>query len=397
MAVDTAALMARFPQYGQIVSAIEAPAATGGGIWALGADGGVFALDNAPFLGSYFTLPEQHRNDPNRRFAAIQVNSQTGGYDLVTTTGDRYGGLAFANQKWMAEQKTISDTANKPPAGDTAGSKTVDAESKVLRDALDKLGLGGLFDDAWKYWTSMGATASIEAVNGWLRDQPAFDRRFPALQELENKGIFKTPGEYLAYEQTAKQKMTDAGIPADFYEDTDIAELMVGGWSIDEISDAVDAAQTAVLTMPAEQRQHMQDYYGVSAGDLTAFWLDPDKKGNDLVARKAKETIAGIGGAVSKTRFGDLSLNEADQIYRSGVSGAQAAQSLDSLSGFLPETAAESMAGDDLTRESAIGALPPGSAGQAAFEKRRASRQAAFGGGGGAAGGGAGKTGLGGS
>lgn len=382
---DLAALKAEHPEW-NIVDVVDAP---GGGQWALGTDGGVFALGGAKFLGSYFTIDPRHRNDPNRRFSAIQVNDKTGGYDLVTSNAERYGGDAFADPEYVSQRQRETAT---PPAAGQPGATTADANKTVINNLLTRLNLGGLFDAAWQQWTGMGGTASVEAINLWLREQPSFQQRFPAIKQLEAQNIYWTPGQYLAYEDEVKTKMASAGIPADFYEESDIAELAVNRWSADEIGDAINQAAAAVHTMPAEVRDTMQRYYGIGPGDLTAFYLDPDKKGNDLIERKAMTAIAGIGGAVGKSDFGALSQEEAARLYRGGLSGEQAAQGLGATTALLGETAGETT---DLTRETALGAVTGTAADQQALSKRLRSRQAAFSGGGGAAGGGQGGTGLG--
>lgn len=66
----------------QIVAALECPT---GGTWLLGRDGGIFAYGGAPFLGSAAGKPY---------FAgrvAAQLNPVNGQYQIVTTSGEKYG------------------------------------------------------------------------------------------------------------------------------------------------------------------------------------------------------------------------------------------------------------------------------------------------------------------
>ena len=70
-----------------VVGVAEIPA-PGGGKWILGADGGVFAVDGAPYLGSYQGLDAGTKNDPNRTFTGIEAAGN--GYALTSGTGERY-------------------------------------------------------------------------------------------------------------------------------------------------------------------------------------------------------------------------------------------------------------------------------------------------------------------
>lgn len=61
----------------------------GAGYWLMGADGGIYNFGSAPFRGSYPGFPSEVKNDPNRRFVAVVTRSD-GGYTLVSSTQERY-------------------------------------------------------------------------------------------------------------------------------------------------------------------------------------------------------------------------------------------------------------------------------------------------------------------
>jgi len=64
--------------------------ATADGAWRLQYDGGVQTI-RGRFFGSYFGLPANVRNDPNRRFLAITANVEGGpGYTIHSTRGEPY-------------------------------------------------------------------------------------------------------------------------------------------------------------------------------------------------------------------------------------------------------------------------------------------------------------------
>lgn len=62
---------------------------SGNGYWLLEEGGGVHAFGDAPFRGSYPGLPQEIRNDPNRKFVAICARSD-GGYATYSATREPY-------------------------------------------------------------------------------------------------------------------------------------------------------------------------------------------------------------------------------------------------------------------------------------------------------------------
>lgn len=61
----------------------------GEGYWLVSEDGGVYAFGSAEFRGSYLSLPEEHRNDPTRKFVTIVARGD-GGYSLISSSKERY-------------------------------------------------------------------------------------------------------------------------------------------------------------------------------------------------------------------------------------------------------------------------------------------------------------------
>jgi hypothetical protein len=385
---DLAALQAQHPEW-NLVDATDAP---GGGTWALGADGGVFALDGAPFLGSYPGLPEASRQG-TRTFRRIEFNPSTGGYALISEQGERYEG-EFGDPNYRPPGTGGADIPTPDPG--TPAPPAVDANQVAVTGLLKTMGLEGIVDKAWQFWTDMGATADMAAVNVWIRDQPEFIAKFPAMKDLEAKGIYWSPADYMTYTQKVNEAMSRAGIPKEFWNDPeDYATLLRNDWSIDEVTDAVAQAEDAVLNLPPDVKAQMQSW-GLTDGDLTAFWLNDDK-GMTLAQRKQAQQAAGVGATSTRSGFGPLTQAQATGLVQ--TVGAEAAtsgvQAMGQLAPVFAETAEETMAGSDLTQETGLGAIKGEAASTSAIERRRQSRKSKFEGGGGAASGGAGAQGLG--
>jgi hypothetical protein len=386
---DLTALQVQHPEW-NLVDAMDAP---NGGTWALGADGGVFALDGAPFFGSYWNIAPEGRQG-TRAFRRIEFNPASGGYSLISDRGERYE-AQFGDPNYKPPGTEPAATTTPPPG--TPAPPVVDANQVSLAGLLKTMDLGTLIDKAWTFWTDMGATATMEAVNIWIRDQPEFKAKFPAMDYLQSQGKYWTPADYMKYTQSVDEAMSRAGIPKEFWNDPgDYAKLIQNNWSIDEVADAVDQAEDAVLNLPPDVRAQMQEW-GLTDGDMRAYWLNPDK-GKTLAQRRQAQQAAGVGATSTRSGFGPLTEAQATGLVQ--TVGAEAAtsgvQAMGQLAPVFAETVGETMAGEDLTQETGLGAIKGEAASTAAIRRRQGSRKAAFEGGGGAAGGGgAGTTGLG--
>jgi hypothetical protein len=390
---DLTALQVQHPEW-NLVDAMDAP---NGGTWALGADGGVFALDGAPFFGSYWNIAPEGRQG-TRSFRRIEFNPASGGYSLISDRGERYE-AQFGDPNYKPPGST-PDTATTPPPAVVPPPPAVDANQVTLTGLLKTMGLDTIVDKAWAFWTDMGATATTAAINIWIRDQPEFIAKFPAMKDLEAKGIYWSPADYMKYTQGVNEVMSRTGAPKELWDDPeDYAKLLRNGWSLDEVVDAATQAENAVLNLPPEVKAQARAW-NLNDGDLLAIWLNPDK-GLTLAQRKATEGQLQIGAGVTSAGLGGITQAQAEAMRLNvGVEGVT--RGLETYAGqgaLLAETAGETMAGEELGAGDVISAVGGTTAERAAsgrkIERRRESRKAAFGGGGGAAGGGQGTTGLG--
>jgi hypothetical protein len=389
MAVDVAALKAAHPEW-NIVDAVEAD---GGGVWALGADGGVFALGGAPFLGSYAGESAQVRNDPTRRFTLIQRDPVTGGYKLLT---DRP--WESYNYGAPAGPAAGAPGGDKPgPADPGAPAPGPDSDESRVNAMMTSLGLGELGAKAYAYWKSLGGSASMEDLNIWLQGQPEYETRFPGMKYLADQGLAWTPAQYITYERAIRQNLV--GLPDSFFDShDDFGEFIKKGWSPDEIGQAVTQARDAVLTMPPETRAALSRWENqngtiLTDGELAALWIDPDVALPIVEARAKAAATAGAATRVGFTStFGDeLTEAEATRLTQAGA-GAEALAGVTRLAPLFSETAEETT---DFGRAEALGAAAGEGPAEEALRRRRASRVARFEGGGGAAGVGGPRSGLG--
>lgn len=393
MSVDLGALQRQYSSWG-IVDAIEAP---NGGIWALGADGGVFSLNAqggtsgtvAPFFGSYPALAPEARQG-TRSFVAIQRDPTTNGYVLVSNQ---------PGQTYRFEGNEKIGGAAQPVAAPTTGIDFSEADLNGLQNLLKQHGLGDLIGQAWDYFKSpQGAAGDPTKVLDWLPTTQQYRDHFPGLVEMGEQGRAWTPAQWNTYYNQLQQSAVEYGIPPGMVDRADVGKMLVGNVSLNEAVGRIQAAGQSVLNADPVLIQKMRDF-GFSDGDLTAFYLDPDKAA-PLLERKAQEGQARIAAAAQRTGYDPaLGLGTAQGLQKLGVDEAEAEQGFAKLGDFHPlfaNTAGESMAGEAITTEEQLGAtFGQNTAAQREIEDRLKRRQAGFQGGGGAATGGSGSTGLG--
>jgi len=195
-----------------------------------------------------------------------------------------------------------------------------------LNSTLSDYGLGSL-GTLVQQWLIEGLSEA-EIVQR-MRDTDQFKTRFPGIGERTKKGMSPiSPGEYVAYERNARQMFRAAGLPEGFYDtNEDFTKFISNDLSIAELGDRVTLAANAAFKMPKEDRDALTKW-GMGAGDLTAFWLNPDTA-QPLLERKY--AAAQLAGASKRSQYGDLTEQTASDLVQVGVTAAEATQGFGNL------------------------------------------------------------------
>ena len=252
----------------------------------------------------------------------------------------------------------------------------------LLNQWLGSFNLGSLADTV-KSWIINGY--SDDRIKLELQNTDTFKQEFPEYHARLNAGLTPmTPAEIMSYRNTAKKLMSDAGMPAGFYDEkTDFVDLVTKDISPNELAQRIQGGYTKVQQAPAEVKQAFADYFGVQ-GDayLASFFLDPTRS-TDLIQRDL--TKAEIGGAGYQYGFGTTAA-EAQRLAEQGITGDQARQGYQQAYDLKPleeETINEE---GDLTKGELAEGVMTGGAARSKVQRRQQERSAAFAGGGGGAG-----------
>lgn len=266
------------------------------------------------------------------------------------------------------------------PAGITAKDDAASRDAyAMLQSVLATYGLESLGPTV-QQWLVQGLSEA--EILQRMRETPQFKTRFPAIEARQKAGLAPlSPGEYVAYEQQARQMMRAAGLPSGFYDgNDDFTRFLTNDLSLSELSDRVTLATSAAFQMPQADRDALTEF-GMGPGDITAFWLDPDKA-QPLLERKY--AAAQLAGASFQSGYGKLNETEATGLAQQGIGREQGLAGFSELTGQRELFGALDSGEDAIGRQDQLDAAFGGNATQRRRIEQRARRRAAqFQGGGG--------------
>lgn len=341
-----------------------------GGTLVLGSDGGIFALGGAGYYGSYTQYASESTQGETRDFRGGRIEpADGGGYTIVAASGERY---TFA-PKTQAQ----NDQGLAPEALDVAGA-VVDAAPDaigILESTLADWGLpGSLATGLWNTFKTDPDKAILD-----LQQTPEFKARYPGLDTLRKKGRAISPKQYQDLENQYAERLRSYGIPPGMYDSPDDFAKWIGGEvSVDEVNTRLQAAESAFLNAPPEVTNALKRFYGLSDGDLVAFFIDPEKTSSALEARQ-RATAAQIGGGAEKAGYQPLTLAEAERLQKAGVTGEQAAERFGALvEGQELLAGLPGELGDQISRDQQIALVGGDQQVQRSLRKKAGERKAVF-------------------
>lgn len=274
----------------------------------------------------------------------------------------------------------------------------------ILRDVLKSFNIGN--DAFYKELQAaiaedrLGADSGIDEIGIVLRDSKYIQDRFAANVTRRNLGLQELPlSEILSLERSYAATLQQNNLPVGFYDDpaTDFQDLIAKQVSAQEFKNRIEGGYQAVRQQDPEIVRQFNELYGVSEGDLVAFFLDPVRAESEIMKKAQAAELA----AQARQQAGiQLTGAEAEQIVGAGVTAtAQTRQALGALgaaTGVTGLNLSEMIAGEQAISgaEAVAGILGTNAAAQQRIQTRTRRRQAEFEAGGGFAGTQAGTTGL---
>jgi hypothetical protein len=197
-----------------------------------------------------------------------------------------------------------------------------------------------------------------DAIIFAIREQPAYQKRFSANKERVKNGFDELdPASYIALEDQYRATLSANGMPVSFYDSKDDFDAMIGGSvSNAELQSRIQDGYRAVQDADPEVKRQMQELYGVSEGELAAYFIDPNRVKPLLVAAdlKRQAQAAKIAARASELAGIQLTGGLAEDLARRGITETQAQTGFTAIN-KLGELTTQ-MAGEGaLTQEQIVG------------------------------------------
>ena len=251
--------------------------------------------------------------------------------------------------------------------------------NEIIRDALTMYGLESLLNNEELDLINLYQdTADMDAVWARIKQTQEYADRFPGMAALTAAGRAIGEYEYISLERQYAYAMSMYGLPANFYDGPeDFGNLIAGDVGPNELTARLSLASEAAISVPAEVKQQLEDYYGVTEQDLTAYYLDPERATN-IFEERERFGAAQIGGAAIQTGMGPITRESAERISASGITETEARQGFQTVAAttLQEETASEQ---EDITEtDVALGLMGIDEESRRKTEGRRQRRLAQF-------------------
>lgn len=190
----------------------------------------------------------------------------------------------------------------------------------ALTSLFTSYGLGSL---APKIFDFIKQGYGSDTISLLLQQTPEYKQRFAGNEARAKAGLaVLSPAQYLATEESYRQVLQSAGMPKGFYDSpADFTNWIAGDVSATELKSRTDDA-SAVANGNPQLRDAMKQLYGVSDGDIAAYFLDVKRA--EPILRK-QEQAAEIAAAGMQRGFG-TTRDLAEQFAAQGITAAQAQQ-----------------------------------------------------------------------
>ena len=229
-----------------------------------------------------------------------------------------------------------------------------------------------------------------------VRDTTEYKTRFKGNETRRAAGLPElSPFDYVGLENSYRDTLRANSLPKGFYDtQDDFANFIGKDISSNELNARVSQGYNAVMQAEPGTKAELKQLYGLSDGDIAAFFIDPTRFNQSDAIKKAQ--AAQVASEARRQAGFTLDAAGAEALTTEGITRGQAQQ------GFQQIGATQELLGMNLQGETALtqaeqiaGTFGTNQAAAQRIATRRRKRQATFEQGGGFAGAQTGTTGLG--
>lgn len=305
----------------------------------------------------------RRRRDRGVAAGSYLLGDQAAPVEEAPTAQDEY-------LKFLQEQQAAQQAAQREEQRQSANT--------IIQDLLTQYGLGSLT----QFVTDLvfkEDVVSPDVLLGKIRQTEQYKQRFKGIELRRNAGLnVPSEAEYIGLENTYRQIMRSAAIPAELFDQPDDLSTLIGAdVSPAEFASRINEGYQAVAQANPEVVNQMRRLYGVSDGELAAYFIDPTRTTPYLLKQARSAQIAGE----AQLQAGQaLTMTQAEQLATAGITQEQAqagfqtiAQSQELFSPLAGST--ETTIG---VEEQIAGIFGQSAAAQQRIRQRQRERQATF-------------------
>lgn len=202
----------------------------------------------------------------------------------------------------------------------------VQSGSDSVFDYFSDLFSGAGYGDLGRVATRLARDArSPQEFMSELRKTPQYAQRFAGNIARQKAGLpMLSEDEYVAQESAYRQTLRMYGLPEGFYDSPDdFAGFIASDVSPQEIGARAKMASDLSTSKDPALINTLQNYFGLSNGDIAAYMLDPDRA---LPVLQRKYDTALVGAEADRAGLGAIDKKLSRQLADAGVDQGAARQ-----------------------------------------------------------------------
>jgi hypothetical protein len=212
----------------------------------------------------------------------------------------------------VAPGATGGEGGNAGSVVDSSEFIPAEGATAILRSGLARYGLESLYDVVWSKYTK--GEIPLDDPDSFvyaIKNENAYKKRFAANEVRKTKGLPElSPSTYLNLEEEYKQVLASNSLPVGFYDDrADFEKLIGNDVSVFELNNRLKDAYRLVKDAPVDVTEKLRTMYGLSDGDIAAYFIDPDRIRPSLVASDYKRQAQAAMVAANAQRLGGLNVS----------------------------------------------------------------------------------------
>ena len=290
--------------------------------------------------GAWYNNPAFYEKPVKPADADSAPPDANGNYKYFTTTDAKgntvwninpdYQG-ASGKEKEDSNQETINAfkewTLGQKQAAEAAAEANLQSAREILAGLVADFGLDPRLAETLNAELVRGESPTALAMR--IRTTDEYKARFPGMAQRRELGLPAiSETEYLGIERQYRSIMQAAKLPATFHDaPEDFDQWIAGDVSPQEFQERVTLAETARDSADQDTRRLLTEFYNISDGDLTAYYLDPTRAETIFEDRRQLES-AGLAAASRQTVGAALDVETAEALQQENVQRREIQQRL---------------------------------------------------------------------